>query len=64
MLVLTRRIGETIIVDGNIFVTVVAITGGKVRLGIAAPPTVQVDREEVLQRKLQCAVAVEAAAHA
>jgi len=53
MLVLTRRVGEAIIVDDNIHVTVVSITGGKVRLGIDAPPLVKVDREEVVQRKMQ-----------
>jgi carbon storage regulator len=53
MLVLARRIGETIVVDGNIHLTVVAISGGKVRLGISAPPSVKVDREELWQRKNQ-----------
>jgi len=53
MLVLTRRVGEEIIVDGNIHIKVVSITGGKVRLGIDAPPHVRVDREEVVQRKMQ-----------
>jgi carbon storage regulator len=51
MLVLTRRAGETIVVDQNIRVTVVSVAGGKVRLGIAAPTSVAVDREEVFERK-------------
>ena len=38
MLVLTRRIGEQIVIDGVISVTVVAIRGDKARLGISAPP--------------------------
>ena len=50
MLVLTRRIGEEIVMDGNIRVTVVAIEGGKIRLGITAPASVQVMRSELLAR--------------
>ena len=53
MLVLTRRIGEQIVIDKNIRITVVAVQGNKVRLGIAAPPDVLVDRQEVSQRRLQ-----------
>jgi carbon storage regulator len=55
MLVLTRRIGEEIIIDNNIRVTVVSIDGGKVRLGIAAPPEVRVDRQEVHERRREFA---------
>src|SRR5438132_1674950 len=51
MLVLTRRIGEQIVIDGNIRVRVCAIKGGKVRLGISAPPSVPLDRLEVHQRR-------------
>jgi carbon storage regulator len=47
MLVLTRRFGETIVIDGEIRVTVVEIKGGKVRLGVTAPASVRVDRAEV-----------------
>jgi len=50
MLVLTRKIGEDIIIDGCIRVTVTAIKGEKVRIGISAPPEIRVDREEVHQR--------------
>ena len=50
MLVLTRKIGEDIIIDGCIRVTVTAIKGDKVRIGITAPPEVRIDREEVFQR--------------
>ena len=49
MLVLSRKVGEEIIVDGNIKVKVVDIRGGKVRLGIEAPPHITVHREEVAQ---------------
>ena len=39
MLVLTRKVGETIVIAGNIMVSIVTIEGGKVRLGIDALPT-------------------------
>jgi carbon storage regulator len=47
MLVLTRRPGESITIGDDIVVTVVAARGGQVRLGITAPRTVQVLREEI-----------------
>jgi carbon storage regulator len=50
MLVLTRRVGEAIVVDGGVRITVVAIHGNKVRLGVEAPDWVRVDREEVHRR--------------
>jgi carbon storage regulator len=50
MLVLTRQIGQEIIIDGNIRVTITSIKGDKVRVGITAPPSVRVDREEVHRR--------------
>jgi carbon storage regulator len=55
MLVLTRKVGEQIVIDGCITVTVVAIDGNKIRLGIAAPPEVRIDREEIHRRKLEFA---------
>jgi carbon storage regulator len=51
MLVLSRRIGEEIIIGGNIHVTVVAVQGDRVRLGITAPRSVCVDRQEVRERR-------------
>ena len=51
MLVLTRRIGEEIVIADNIRVTVLAIEGQKVRLGITAAPSISVDREEVHARR-------------
>jgi carbon storage regulator len=51
MLVLTRRVGEAIVIDGHIRVTVTAVKGDAVRLGISAPPSVRVDREEVHERR-------------
>jgi carbon storage regulator len=47
MLVLSRFVGETIVIDGGIRLTVVAIRGNKVRLGIEAPRTTEVHREEI-----------------
>ena len=55
MLVLTRREGETIIINGSIQVTLVALQGGKVRLGIEAPEWVTVDRKEVHDRRAEFA---------
>jgi carbon storage regulator len=55
MLVLTRRIGEGIVIGEQIRVVVSAVQGDKVRLGICAPATVRVDREEVHERRsLSC----------
>lgn len=51
MLVLTRRLGETIVIDGGIHITVVAVKGDRVRIGITAPLDVQVDRQEVHHRR-------------
>jgi carbon storage regulator len=48
MLVLTRRIGEEIVIAGNIRVTVVAVEGQRIRVGITAPPSVPVVRPELL----------------
>lgn len=51
MLVLTRRIGEEIIINGNIRVTIVKVKGDQVRIGIEAPANVPVDRHEVHARR-------------
>lgn len=48
MLVLTRRLGEKIRIGDNIWITVVEIERGKVRIGIDAPPSVSVFRKELL----------------
>lgn len=51
MLVLSRKIGESIIINGSITVSIVACDGKKVRLGITAPPDVRVDREEIHRQR-------------
>src|SRR2546430_15491817 len=55
MLVLSRRVGEEIIINDNIRVTVVAVKGDRVRLGVVAPRDVTVDRSEVHERRMQFA---------
>ena len=50
MLILTRKIGESIIVGDNIRVVVLEVRGRQIRLGIEAPPEIVVLREEVAQR--------------
>jgi carbon storage regulator len=51
MLVFTRRVGEEIVIDGNIRITVTGIRSDRVRIGITAPQFVRVDRKEVHQRR-------------
>lgn len=51
MLVLMRRPKEGIVIDGRILVKVLKISGSDVRLGVAAPPEVSIDREESGARK-------------
>lgn len=52
MLVLARKTAEAVVINDTIRVTVVAIKGDRVRLGIEAPPGVPVDRAEVHARKV------------
>jgi carbon storage regulator len=59
MLVLTRRVGEEIVIDGEIRVKILAIDGGKVKLGISAPPEVLVDRQEVHDRRASLEAPIE-----
>ncbi len=51
MLVLTRRVGEQIVINGDVRITVVAVQGNKVRIGVTAPPSVCVDRQEIHDRR-------------
>jgi carbon storage regulator len=50
MLILTRRVGESIKIGEDVTVTVLAVKGNQVRVGIAAPKNVAVHREEIYQR--------------
>ena len=50
MLVLSRRVGEEIVIDGRIRVIVTSVRGDKVRVGIDAPQSVRVDRQEIHDR--------------
>jgi carbon storage regulator len=51
MLILTRRAGESLRIGDDVEVTVMAVNGAQVRIGIKAPRHVNVDREEIAERK-------------
>lgn len=50
MLILTRRVGETLMIGDQITVTVLGVKGSQTRLGITAPRNVEVHREEIYAR--------------
>lgn len=56
MLVLTRHIGESVIVDDDITVTILGLAKGEVRIGIDAPKTINIVREEVLRRNTKLSI--------
>ena len=49
MLVLRRKVGESIVLDGVINISVLAVEGERVKIGISAPPDVTIVREELLR---------------
>ncbi len=50
MLILTRRVGETLMIGDEVTVTVLGVKGNQVRIGVNAPKTVAVHREEIFER--------------
>ena len=50
MLILTRRVGETLMIGDQVTVTILGVKGNQVRVGITAPKDVAVHREEIYQR--------------
>ena len=50
MLILTRKVGESVLIGDDIFITVLSVRGNQVKLGVQAPKEVSVHREEIYQR--------------
>jgi carbon storage regulator len=50
MLILTRKVGETVVIGDNITVAIIGVKGNQIRIGITAPKDVTVHREEIYER--------------
>jgi len=51
MLILTRRLHESIVIGDDIVVKIVSVNGNQIGIGIEAPPNIEVDRQEIRERK-------------
>jgi carbon storage regulator len=51
MLVLSRKVGDEIVINGNIRLTITNLKGDRVKVGITAPPDVRVDRAEIHRKR-------------
>ncbi|MBS5999441.1 MULTISPECIES: carbon storage regulator CsrA [Haemophilus] len=50
MLILTRKVGESVLIGNDISITILSVRGNQVKLGVEAPKEVSVHREEIYQR--------------
>lgn len=63
MLILSRRVGEAVVIDEEVTVTILGVKGNQVRIGVNAPKEVSVHREEVFERIKQQAAAAAGGTH-